>query len=96
MEEDLNGDDDFSVRETRVLVENFQIQNKHVAGQDIISLLVAVLAAKLGWKIYHFDVKLAFLDGFFLRRTSMLNNLKALLFKVVKTKSISFIKLSMD
>jgi len=33
-----------------------------VARHDTIRLLVA-LAAKLGWKIYHFDVKSAFLNG---------------------------------
>ena len=34
-----------------------------VARHDTIRLLVA-LAAKMGWKIYHLDVKSAFLNGF--------------------------------
>ena len=35
-----------------------------VARQDTIRLLIA-LTTKLGWKIHHFDVKSAFLNGLF-------------------------------
>lgn len=54
-----------------------------MAKHDTIRLQVA-LVAKMGWRMYHFNVKSTFLNGL-LERTSMLNNLKALLFLAAET-----------
>ena len=64
-----------------------------VARLDTIILLLAI-SAQLGWKVHQMDVKLAFLNGI-LQEKIMLSNLKVLLWKTKKTKSIDFIKLFM-
>ena len=61
-----------------------------VARHDTIRLLV-VLAAKLGWKIYHFDVKLSFLNGL-LKEQSFVEQPKGFKFQEVKIKFTSSIK----
>ncbi|RVX16395.1 hypothetical protein CK203_014418 [Vitis vinifera] len=64
-----------------------------VARHDTIRLLVA-LAAKMGWKIHHLDVKSAF-QMVCLKKIFMLSNQKDFKFQVVKTKFTSSAKLSM-
>ena len=59
-----------------------------VARMDTIRVLVA-LAAQMRWKIWHLDVKSAFLNGNLAE--DILHNLKDLLWKEVKIRYISFI-----
>ncbi|CAJ2651803.1 unnamed protein product [Trifolium pratense] len=66
----LNPDGSINKLKARLVVKGYFQQHgvdfsdtfAPVAKHDTIRLLVA-LAAKLGWKIYHFDVKSAFLNG---------------------------------
>nr|KYP36517.1 Retrovirus-related Pol polyprotein from transposon TNT 1-94 [Cajanus cajan] len=64
-----------------------------VARHDTIRLLIS-LATKLGWKIYHFDVKSAFLNGL-LDEDIYVDQLEGFQVQEVKIKFISFIKLFM-
>ena len=97
----LNPDGSINKLKARLVVKGYAQQEgvdysdtfAPVARHDTVRLLLA-LAAKLGWKVYHLDVKSAFLNGL-LEEDIMLSNLNTLLLQLMKTKFTSFLKLFM-